>query len=301
MEFRKQVILAPFTTFKIGGPAAWFYTPSDGQELAKALRFAKEQSIPFFCLGGGSNVLIHDSGFDGLVIHLTAMNSIRREGEELICGAGAPVTSVTRTAAENGLSGMEFAGGLPGSIGGAAYMNARAYGSSMEDILHSVKAVSRDGKIITIKAEEMDYGYKKSRLMESGETAFEIRLHLESGDRDTIAAETARNREKRVSMGQFSFPNAGCIFKNDYSTGIPSGKLIDQCGLLGTRLGGAAVFEKHGNFIINRDNASAEEIRDLIEKIRKTVLTEKGIRLEEEIRYLGFPETGNPAENRTPE
>jgi len=301
MEISQQVPLAPFTTFKVGGPAAWYCSPTNEEELQEAFLFASSHKLPLFCLGGGSNVLAHDSGFPGLVIHLAALEWIQVESNHLHCGAGAAMSAVTRAATDNGLSGLEFAGGLPGSIGGAAFMNARAYGSSMEGILESVKIMDRSGNTRTLFGQEMEYSYKQSRLMESEETAFEITLKLTRGDKERIKSETMMNREKRITMGQFRFPNAGCVFKNNYYMGVPSGKLIDECGLLGLREGGAAVFESHGNFIVNLGNATAADIRKLIEKIRSTVLKKKGVLLEEEIRYLGFPETGNQDGNQPPE
>lgn len=291
MEFLPDYPLAPWTTFKVGGPARWYCRPASREELAEAFAFAAREDLPCFCMGRGSNLLVHDDGWPGLVIHLAGLDQVRQEGERFVCGAGAAVTAVTDSAVRAGLSGLEFAGGLPGSIGGAVFMNARAYGGELSGIVERVLVMDPAGAVRTLDNREMEYGYKHSRLMTRPETAFEVVLRLTPGDPEEIRRRTEENREKRVAMGQFTFPNAGCVFKNDYTTGIPSGKLIDECGLLGRRVGDAEVFPKHGNFIINRGRASAVEIRALIEEVRETVLRMRGIRLEEELRYLGFPET----------
>jgi len=288
MKIMENVPLAPFTTFKVGGSSRFYCKPTNIEEVKQALLFVQNHNIPFFSMGGGSNLLVNDTGYKGLVLHLTEFNHINFTGEEAHAESGVAAAALARKAAEAGLSGLEFAGGLPGSLGGAVYMNARAYGGSFQDVVTSVTVVTRDGIEKNIPAIDLNFSYKYSSLMDSGDLLISVHLQLTSGDRESIIATTEKNLHKRKDMGQFTFPNAGCVFKNDYELGIPSGKVIDELGLLGKQMGGAAVYEKHGNFIINRDNASAADVKALIDFIKQTALEKRNIRLEEEIRYLGF-------------
>jgi len=320
MQIQENIPLAPFTTFRIGGSARWYCAPKTPDALAEALAWARERALPYFVLGRGSNVLVADAGYSGLVIHTLDMNEIewgsvprperygdaakqetRREvrkearneaGRSIRCGAGCSTAALASEAAERGLSGLEFAGGLPGSIGGAAVMNARAYGGELADVFAEAELIAPNGEIARRGLDEMHYAYKYSALLESGEIASAITLALtparDADERAAIRRRTEENRAKRTAMGQFRWPNAGCVFKNDYNIGIPSGRLIDEAGLKGIRAGGAAVLEEHANFIVNRDNARASDVRELIERIKKIIFEKHGIMLEEEIRYLGF-------------
>lgn len=303
MELLENVPLAPLTTFKLGGPARWYCPARSAADVTDALAFARQEGLPWFVLGRGSNVLVADAGYQGLVLHLSGLATLdwtaaggtafSTDGRRLIrCGAGLAIATLASAAAEQGLAGLEFAGGLPGSVGGAAFMNARAYGSELADCLDSLEVITPTGERASRSKEELRYTYKHSALMESGEIILELRLLLraatDEADRKRISETTAANRNKRVEMGQFVHPNAGCIFKNDYSLGIPSGRLIDECGLRGYRIGGSAVFERHANFIVNTGSASAAEVRQLIRHVQQVVFEKRGIKLEEEVRYLGF-------------
>lgn len=286
----ENIPLAPLTTFKVGGPARWFAAPADAGQLREALEFARNRAVPCFVLGGGSNLLVHDDGFAGLVIHTGKLDSIRFHGTTVHCGCGCRVVELTNRAAEAGLGGLEFAGGLPGSVGGAVFMNARAYGGSFEDLVLQVSAVDKNGDPCTYTNDEMQFSYKHSLLMENGSIAFEAVLQLTPGDPDEIRNRTMEHLHKRADMGQFRHPNAGCIFKNNRTIGTPTGKLIDELGLLGLTVGEAQVFPAHGNFIINRGNASASDIARLINLVKEEVCKRTGHTLEEEVRYLGFPD-----------
>jgi UDP-N-acetylmuramate dehydrogenase len=295
MQILENILLAPFTSYRVGGPARWYCRPLDGVDLADALAFARDRALPVFRLGGGSNVLVSDAGFPGLVIHMTGLATLEFGADGLVCcGSGLPAADLADRVAEHGLAGLAFSGGLPGSVGGAAYMNARAYGGSWSDVVEAVRVMDEDGRETCLPAETLAYAYKHSSLMGLPLTVLEVRLRLAQGDPLLITAETHANREKRREMGQFVLPNAGCIFKNDYGVGIPSGKLIEDSGLRGYACGDAAVFERHCNFIVNRGRASAAQIRELIGIIKQTVLEKKGVLLEEEIRYLGFADDGAP-------
>jgi UDP-N-acetylmuramate dehydrogenase len=292
MQIQENIPLAPFTTFRIGGNARRYCAPQTTEDIRTALSWALEHDTHWFVLGGGSNVLVADGGFDGLVIHTRELNRAVWEGASLRCGAGCAVASLACEAAERGLSGLEFAGGLPGSVGGASAMNARAYGGELADVFIEAEIVTPDGEIAHLAHTDMQYDYKHSALLASGAIAGAVTLTLslakDGGEQARILAQTEENRDKRVGMGQFLWPSAGCVFKNNYDIGIPSGRLIDEAGLKGLRAGGAMVFEGHANFIVNRENARAEDVRALIGQI-KTVISEKhGIMLEEEITYLGF-------------
>jgi len=287
MQIQEYVPLAKYTTFKAGGSARYYCRPENSADVQEAVLYANEHSLEIFRMGGGSNVLVSDKGFEGLVIHMAGLKTFRFEDTRLITGPGIAVDKLANLAAGQGLAGLAFAGGLPGSIGGAVYMNARAYGASFSDVVSAVEIVDEQGKSKTLPAGELDYKYKYSKLMDSHDTIVSITLQLISGDRDNITRATKENHDKRVQMGQFYFPNAGCVFKNDYSVGIPTGKIIDELGLLSHSVGDACIFENHGNFIVNKGKATASDIRKLIDYIKKTVLEKKSIQLEEEIRYLG--------------
>jgi len=303
MTLLENVPLAPLTTFRIGGPARWYCPARSAEDVADALAFARKQGLPWFVLGRGSNVLVADRGYHGIVLHLAGLETLDwtaaggtapgADGRRLVrCGAGLAIAALASSAAEQGLSGLEFAGGLPGSVGGAAFMNARAYGGEMADIVQSVDVLTPAGELARRSRQDLGYAYKHSALMESGEIILGLELLLtpahDDAARRQISETTAANRSKRVEMGQFVHPNAGCIFKNDYSCGIPSGRLIDECGLRGYTIGGSAVFDRHANFVVNTGSASAEDVRRLIRHIQQVVFEKRGIRLEEEVRYLGF-------------
>jgi UDP-N-acetylmuramate dehydrogenase len=292
MEIQENVPLAPCTTFRIGGSARWYCAPKTSHEIAAALAWAHERTIPWFALGRGSNLLVADAGYQGLIIHTIAMNCIEWENGFVRCGAGSATAALADAAAGRGLSGLEFAGGLPGSIGGASYMNARAYGSEIAGIFAGAEVVTPDGEVARRKREDMGYAYKQSALMQSGEIVCAVTLALtrarDEAERAAIRAKTGENRKKRVDMGQFRLPSAGCVFKNDYDFGTPAGKLIDDAGLKGMRVGDAEVSSFHANFIVNRGNARAADVRELIARVKKIIHEKYGLMLEEEITYLGF-------------
>lgn len=303
MTILENVPLAPFTTFKLGGPARWYCPTEKPDDILEALAFAREHAIPWFILGRGSNVLVADRGYNGMVIHLSRLESVdwnaswgtdlSPSGRQRIrCGAGLAIAALAINAAERGFSGLEFAGGLPGSVGGAVYMNARAYGSEMADIVSGIQVITPDGVMTERAVTDLEYSYKHSALMKNREVVVSVDLDLgvaaDPAQRAGIIALTAGNREKRVAMGQFTHPNAGCIFKNDYDCGIPSGRLIDECGLRGYSIGGSTVFERHANFLVNTGSATADDVRSLISHVQQVVFEKRGILLEEEVQYLGF-------------
>lgn len=288
MKIQSKIKLASFSTFKIGGEAKFYCQPHNSAEIKEAFSFAQEKGLETFYLGGGSNILISDKGYEGLIIHLTALDNLTIKDNLVTVGAGVFVSKLANKIAELGLSGLEFAGGLPGTVGGAVFMNAKAYGSSFSEIIKTVTVINSKGAIKELSNKEMHFSYKDSRVMHNDELIISTTLELEKGLKSKIKEATTKNSADRTKKGQFSSPNAGCIFKNNYTVGIPSGKLIQDSGLLGLSLGGAQVFNNHGNFIINKNKATATDVLNLIQEVKHQVKKKQGVDLELEVRLLGF-------------
>lgn len=288
LNIDKKHTLAPYTTFKIGGEAEFFCTPANGDELIEALKFASEQGLPYYILGGGANTLFADTMIKGLVISTLKMDSIEIDEEIVHACAGVDIGDLNEMLTGASLSGMEFAGGLPGTLGGAVYMNARCYGGEMSMIVESVGIVDGSFEKRRLSLAELDYSYKNSIFMHKKDYIItDVTLKLQRGSREKIIEDYKSNLEDRKGKGQFSYPSAGCIFKNDYDTGIPTGKLIDSLGLKGKAIGGAEIYERHCNFIINKEQARAEDVLKLIEFVEEEVFRQKGIKLEREVRVIG--------------
>lgn len=274
------------TSFRIGGPADWLITPESGKALCEAVKFLKAEGVPYFILGNGSNLLVSDEGYRGVVIHIGKnMGDITIEGERIRAGAGALLSTVASKAAAASLTGMEFAGGIPGSIGGACVMNAGAYGGEMKDILTSVIALFEDGSVRKVPCGELMLGYRSSALMRNGAVVLEAELSLTEGDIGEIRATMDDLRERRVSKQPLDLPSAGSTFKRP--EGYFAGKLIMDSGLRGYAVGGAQVSEKHCGFVVNRGGATADDVMTLIRHIQKTVLKNFGVELVPEVRFLG--------------
>lgn len=295
---RTDVPLSEHTTFRIGGPARFYFEPRTRPELSNAVSWALSEKIRLFILGGGSNVLFHDRGFPGLVINTKRLTKIKRKGRLVSAQCGVRIDDLVDLCRDHALSGLEFVAGLPGTVGGALFMNARAYGSEMSDIVENVSAIeAHEGTAsdVDIPGNALSFSYKSSIFQKRPIYVFSVRFRLSPGDPQEIGSKIEQIRAKRKEMGQNSFPNAGCIFKNDYTVGVPSGKLIDECGLKGRRVGDAEVYEGHANFIVNRGHAKASDIYELIKIVEKEVLKKKGVLLEREIKLVG--EWDEPEEN----
>jgi UDP-N-acetylmuramate dehydrogenase len=289
LKIIKNYPLAHLTTFKIGGSGEYYVRPKSIRQLKYALEFAKTNQLKITVIGGGANLLISDRGIKGLVISTSRLKKVRIDGTQVTAQSGVLVDRFNRLMIRNSLTGAEFSGGLPGSIGGAVYMNARAYGKEFADIILSVNVLNEKLETETLTLKDIDYGYKKSIFMKRPELIItDITFQMESGDKKEIRKNCKKNIKDRKMKGQFDFPSAGCIFENDYNIGIPSGRIIDELNLKGRRVGGAEVFIKHGNFIINKNHASADDIYQLIREVEKEVLDKKGIQLKREVRILGF-------------
>jgi UDP-N-acetylmuramate dehydrogenase len=293
-EIEKKILhsvpLAPYTTFKIGGPARYFIMPSTTAQYREALEWARVKKIPFFVMGGGANVLVHDSGYSGLVINTGNLNRITVKERALYAECGVSVDSVVDESVRHALSGLEFAAGLPGTVGGALFMNARAYEGEFSRIVYQVFALEMAPDRVVervLKKNELNFSYKKSVFQEKRLFVSTVHLALHAEKKTSIQLRVEKIRKKRIDAGQYLFPNAGCIFKNDYRIGRSAGAVLDGLGLKGKRIGDAEVYTKHANFIINRGNARAADVFRLMRILEDEVLNKTGIRLEREIVLLG--------------
>jgi UDP-N-acetylenolpyruvoylglucosamine reductase len=282
---RRDEPLAKHTTLRVGGPAHVYVEPASELDLAAVLVSCRERGWRFFVLGRGSNLLVKDGGFPGVVICLAHAHFSRIEvaGERLNCGAGAKLKAVAVEARRNGLAGLEFLEGIPGSVGGALRMNAGAMGCAILDVVDKVRLMSFDGKVHERPARELAAAYRNCQAVKT-HIALATVLRGQPGAREHIEQRMAEYSRKRWDS-QPAAPSAGCIFKNPLP--IPAGKLIDELGLKGTRVGGAVVSAEHGNFIVNSGAATARDVLDLIEIIRQRVRTTRGIELETEVEIVG--------------
>ncbi len=275
-----------YTTFRIGGKADILIFPEDIGDIRKILSVSKDRQIPLFVLGGGANLLVRDGGIRGIVLSLRkGFRDIKIADRTLVSvGVGAKLTEVVGFAADNGLSGLEFAVGIPGSVGGALIMNAGASGKEMAKIVESVTLMDPEGNILNMVGDDIGFGYRNSRFP-AGSILLRTRLSLREGDKREIREGMKVNLEERQKRQPLSFPCAGSIFKNP--VGNFAGRLIESAGLKGYRIGDAQVSERHANFIVNTGNASAEDVIRLIDYIKHVVLEKKGIVLETEIHIVG--------------
>ncbi len=286
-QFIFHAPMSEHTTFKIGGAADVLIFPSNIEEVAAIIRLADEFNLPCTILGNGSNVLILDKGIRGVVIKFSDkfFGTIRAEGEKIIAGAGAMLKDVSKFAAEKSLSGLEFAVGIPGSIGGAIYMNAGAYGGEMKNIVAKVIAVSKSAEILTFNADSLNLGYRQSIFQQNGCAICEVELNLVQGNFDEIKNQMAEFTRKRESKQPLEFPSAGSTFKRP--KGNFAGTLIDKTGLKGLKVGGAMVSEKHAGFVVNAGGATAEDVLNLIAEVRRRVNEMHGVTLTPEVRIIG--------------
>ncbi len=274
------------TTFRIGGPADYYIIPRSAEETARVLAACKEWKVPFYILGNGSNLLVGDGGYRGAIIQIFKnLSDISVEGEELTAQAGALLSKIARVALEHSLTGFEFAAGIPGTLGGAAVMNAGAYGGEMKDVLEEVTVLTKEGELRTLKKDELHMGYRSSAIMREGYIVLEAKLRLKQGEPEKIAGRMEELKEKRVSKQPLEYPSAGSTFKRP--EGYFAGKLIMDAGLRGFSVGDAQVSEKHCGFVINRGEATASQVKELMEQVSAKVESMFGVRLEPEVRMLG--------------
>ncbi len=292
-RLRADVPLGPLTTLKIGGPADWYYPAQSVDELALAITIARENNLPFTLLGDGSNVLISDLGIRGLVIHNRA-NRIAREGNNLYSEAGALLSSLVNRSRDESLTGLEFASGIYGSVGGAVFGNAGAYGKSIADVLIDVEVLTRDGERIHLSTQQMEFAYRTSGCARNGWVVLGCEIALTPGDQKAIAAEIERIISVRATKLPADLPSAGSYFKNiedptaEFGK-VPAGKLLEAVGAKSLRVGGAGIYEKHANVIINLGNATAADVLQLAELMKEKVKSAYGIELQSEVRFIGEP------------
>ncbi len=274
------------TTFRIGGPADYFVTPTDKEEIKKIIKFCREALIPFYVIGNGSNLLVGDRGYRGVIIQIfKQMSKIDVDGEQITAQAGALLSKVASAALDASLTGFEFASGIPGTLGGALRMNAGAYGGEMKQVVRSADVLTPDGEIITLTVDELGMGYRTSVISKNDYVVIDAILQLKKGNQEEIQAQMADLRERRVSKQPLEYGSAGSTFKRP--EGYFAGKLIDDAGLRGFRVGDAQVSEKHCGFVINRGNATAAEVLELMRIVTERVEEKFGVRLQPEVRCIG--------------
>ena len=285
---RENVTLAPYTTMRTGGPAALFAEPRNAQQLTHVHQWAQEKGLPLLILGNGSNLLIADSGFDGLVIHLgRALSEVSVFANTLTAQAGASLAAAARAAAQASLTGLEFAAGIPGSIGGAVCMNAGAYGGEIAQVIVSARVLTPEG-VRTVSKDELSLGYRSSAMMQNGWVVLEATFELAPGSPDEIKATMADLAARRREKQPLQYPSCGSFFKRP--VGYYAGALIEQAGLKGYRVGDAQVSEMHAGFVINRGHATSSEIYRLMQEVQRRVQAQFGVTLEPEVRLIGHVE-----------
>ena len=274
------------TTFRIGGPAEVFIMPKSVKQVQMAVKICQEEQIPYFILGNGSNLLVSDRGYRGVIIQMDRnMGEIQVEGTEIQAAAGALLSSIAVAARRESLTGFEFAGGIPGTLGGAVVMNAGAYGGEIKDVLKEVTVMDGDGKIFTLPASELEMGYRTSIIKTAGYLVLSARITLSRGKEEDIKARTRELSEMRTQKQPLDYPSAGSTFKRP--EGYFAGKLIMDSGLRGYSVGGAMVSVKHCGFVINKGNATAEDVVSLMKHVTEVVQEKYGVTLEPEVKFLG--------------
>lgn len=274
------------TTFRIGGPAEIFVMPKSMEDVQKVLRICHKEQLPYFILGNGSNLLVSDKGYEGVIIQMDRnLGEITVEGNEIHASAGALLSSIAAAARKESLKGFEFAGGIPGTLGGAVVMNAGAYGGEMKDVLKEVTVLDEEGNLKVIPAEKLEMGYRTSIIKTAGYIVLGAVISLEKGNIEEIKALSRKLSEQRIEKQPLEYPSAGSTFKRP--EGYFAGKLIMDSGLRGYQVGGAQVSEKHCGFVINTGNATAADVCSLMKHVTETVYEKFGVTLEPEVKFLG--------------
>ena len=274
------------TTFRVGGNADFFVKPSTVEEVKRAVALCQKENLPYYILGNGSNLLVGDKGYRGVIIQIYKdMNEIVVDGDRIRAQAGALLSKVGSVALEAGLAGFEFAAGIPGTVGGAVMMNAGAYGGEMKDILASATVLTGDGEVLQLANEELELGYRSSVIAKKNYVVLEAEYQLKVGDKAQIRAQMDELKVRRVTKQPLEYASAGSTFKRP--EGYFAGKLIQDAGLRGFEVGGAQVSEKHCGFVINKGDATAADIVELMNQVSEKVFQEFGVMLEPEVRRLG--------------
>lgn len=278
--------MSKHTSFRIGGPADLFVTPDDIDELRDVIAACRAAGVPHFVLGCGSDLLVADEGYRGVIVSCTkGLVNVAIDGETMACQAGVPLREASEMACELGLSGLEFACGIPGSVGGACFMNAGAYGGCVADVLESVRCLMPDGTQQSLPVEELALGYRASRVRDEGLVVLSATFRLHEGDQDDIRARMDDFTQRRRKKQPLELPSAGSTFKRP--EGHFAGKLISDAGLKGYARGGASVSTKHAGFVVNNGGATAADVHAVIRHVQDEVERQFGVRLEPELRFLG--------------
>ncbi|MDQ0206443.1 UDP-N-acetylmuramate dehydrogenase [Alkalicoccobacillus murimartini] len=278
--------LSKHTTWKIGGPADILVEPSSKQGLIKTLEIIREQQLPWRTIGRGSNILVSDLGLEGVTIKLgRGMDSLEVDEELVTVGAGYPLVKLATVISRQGLSGLEFAGGIPGSVGGAVFMNAGAHGSDISAIFVKALILFEDGRLEWLSNEEMEFSYRTTKLQSERAICVEAVFKLKKGDRTEIVSKMQENKDYRKRSQPYSFPTCGSVFRNP----LPNyaGNLIEEAGLKGHQIGGAQISDIHANFIVNVDTAKAQDVLELISHVQTTIYEKRQIKMETEVELLG--------------
>jgi len=274
------------TSFKIGGPADVLVMPENVEDVRRVMEICKENACPFHIVGNGSNLLVGDDGIRGVVLKLSEnFSHVNIDGGRVMAQSGILLSKLSNKVVEKSLGGFEFASGIPGTIGGAVFMNAGAYGGEMKDVVREVTVLTREGEVVTLSNDELDFGYRRSAIQKNKHIVLEVSLELNEKPYDDIKSIIDELTEKRTTKQPLSLPSAGSTFKRP--EGYYAGKLIDDAGLRGLRYGDAQVSEKHCGFIVNRGSATSADVLRLISLVQKVVLDKFGVSLEPEVRLFG--------------
>lgn len=285
-EFYINEPMKNHTSFKTGGEADVYVKADSAENIIKAVDILKEENIDYIIIGNGSNLLVSDKGFKGVVIEIgSLMNKITVEGRKIYAQAGALLSSLSAAAADNGLTGLEFASGIPGSVGGAVFMNAGAYDGEIKDVIIGADVINKNGEIIRLSKDELELSYRSSVIEKKGYIVIGAEFELKEGSKEAIKEKMADFAARRRDKQPLNYPSAGSTFKRP--EGYFAGKLIEDSGLKGKTIGGAQVSEKHAGFIINTGNATSSDILELMDCCIETVYNKFGVRLEPEVRFIG--------------
>jgi len=285
MEVKINEPMKRHTSFRAGGPAEWFVVPETADELRAVISACRKTGTDWYVIGNGSNLLVSDAGFPGVIISTEKFDTLTAAEDRISAGAGVLLSRAASAALKAGLTGLEFASGIPGSVGGAAVMNAGAYGSEMKDVLETVTVLDGNGEVLVLKAEELELGYRTSSILKNHYLVLEAQFKLSPGDPAVIKGRMDELAAKRREKQPLEYPSAGSTFKRP--AGYFAGKLIEDAGLKGFSVGGAAVSEKHAGFVINKGDALADDIYRLCMEVKRIVAEKSGVSLELEVKLLG--------------
>lgn len=284
-EVKINALMKEHINFEVGGPADILLIPSKVEQIIESIKICKENNIPYFVMGNGSNLLVKDGGIRGVVIKLTGLTNLEVNDEEIKAGCGVMLKELSDKALENSLTGLEFACGIPGSVGGAVFMNAGAYNGEIKNVIKEAEVITSSGEIVTLSKDELELGYRTSKVMKDNSIVINATFKLQKGNKAEIKETIDDLTQKREEKQPLEYPSAGSTFKRP--EGYFAGKLIQDSGLKGYSIGGAAVSSKHSGFVINKGNATAKDILDLIAYIQEEVKRQFGVELHTEVRIIG--------------